>query len=175
MIRKEYDKLRSIFSNIKSFRGTTSSFNRWFADQETSCGLLPETNIWSECLASFCIHWFPLVYTLSSSIFCHEVGSLLLSLEFNSFVSHLLEDGFNWLNIWTNSAICFCCSYLLILDRTNWRTNMLTSLLVPYIFFSLPAALFHFLRWYFHSFPFSFPFFFVEYLNLLSSILLTVF
>ncbi|KAL9229428.1 hypothetical protein vseg_004894 [Gypsophila vaccaria] len=28
--------------------------------------------------------------------------------------------------------------YLLILDRTNWRTNMLTSLLVPYIFLSLP-------------------------------------
>ncbi|KAK7359921.1 hypothetical protein VNO77_01889 [Canavalia gladiata] len=36
--------------------------------------------------------------------------------------------------------------YLLILDRTNWRTNMLTSLLVPYIFFSLPGSLFHFLR-----------------------------
>ncbi|XP_031479216.1 cold-regulated 413 plasma membrane protein 2-like [Nymphaea colorata] len=36
--------------------------------------------------------------------------------------------------------------YLLILDRTNWRTNMLTSLLVPYIFFSLPAVIFSFLR-----------------------------
>ncbi|KAJ8764487.1 hypothetical protein K2173_006227 [Erythroxylum novogranatense] len=36
--------------------------------------------------------------------------------------------------------------YLLILDRTNWRTNMLTSLLIPYIFFSLPSVVFHFLR-----------------------------
>ncbi|KAL7602937.1 cold-regulated 413 plasma membrane protein 2 [Lactuca sativa] len=36
--------------------------------------------------------------------------------------------------------------YLLILDRTNWRSNMLTSLLVPYIYFSLPPSLFHFLR-----------------------------
>ncbi|XLU76634.1 hypothetical protein S245_000055, partial [Arachis hypogaea] len=36
--------------------------------------------------------------------------------------------------------------YLLILDRTNWRTNMLTSLLVPYIFFSLPGSIFHFFR-----------------------------
>ncbi|XP_058080850.1 cold-regulated 413 plasma membrane protein 2-like [Magnolia sinica] len=36
--------------------------------------------------------------------------------------------------------------YLLILDRTNWRTNMLTSLLVPYIFLSLPSAFFDFLR-----------------------------
>ncbi|KAF2295113.1 hypothetical protein GH714_031558 [Hevea brasiliensis] len=36
--------------------------------------------------------------------------------------------------------------YLLILDRTNWRTNMLTSLLVPYIFFSLPSVIFNFLR-----------------------------
>ncbi|XWS45344.1 hypothetical protein CRYUN_Cryun15aG0128400 [Craigia yunnanensis] len=34
----------------------------------------------------------------------------------------------------------FSAIYLLILDRTNWRTNMLTSLLVPYIFFSLPSG-----------------------------------
>ncbi|KAK9129982.1 hypothetical protein Sjap_010469 [Stephania japonica] len=40
----------------------------------------------------------------------------------------------------------FSAIYLLILDRTNWRTNMLTSLLVPYIFFSLPPVLFSFLR-----------------------------
>ncbi|GAV68257.1 WCOR413 domain-containing protein [Cephalotus follicularis] len=40
----------------------------------------------------------------------------------------------------------FAAIYLLILDRTNWRTNMLTSLLVPYIFFSLPSALFNWLR-----------------------------
>ncbi|MED6192841.1 hypothetical protein PIB30_013730 [Stylosanthes scabra] len=36
--------------------------------------------------------------------------------------------------------------YLLILDRTNWKTNILTSLLIPYIFFSLPSWLFGFLR-----------------------------
>ncbi|GLJ22969.1 hypothetical protein SUGI_0433290 [Cryptomeria japonica] len=36
--------------------------------------------------------------------------------------------------------------YLLILDRTNWRTHMLTSLLVPYIFFNLPSIIFSFLR-----------------------------
>ncbi|XP_076933170.1 cold-regulated 413 plasma membrane protein 2-like [Bidens hawaiensis] len=40
----------------------------------------------------------------------------------------------------------FSAIYLLILDRTNWRSNMLTSLLVPYIFFSLPPSLLHFLR-----------------------------
>ncbi|GLU13656.1 hypothetical protein SLE2022_302790 [Rubroshorea leprosula] len=40
----------------------------------------------------------------------------------------------------------FAAIYLLILDHTNWRTNMLTSLLVPYIFFSLPSVLFNFLR-----------------------------
>ncbi|XXG49299.1 hypothetical protein AAC387_Pa02g3520 [Persea americana] len=40
----------------------------------------------------------------------------------------------------------FAAIYLLILDRTNWRTNMLTSLLVPYIFFSLPSVLFNILR-----------------------------
>ncbi|XAR73926.1 hypothetical protein NMG60_11008058 [Bertholletia excelsa] len=40
----------------------------------------------------------------------------------------------------------FAAIYLLILDRTNWRTNMQTSLLVPYIFFSLPSPMFAFLR-----------------------------
>ncbi|OVA18611.1 Cold acclimation WCOR413 [Macleaya cordata] len=40
----------------------------------------------------------------------------------------------------------FAAIYLLILDRTNWKTNMLTSLLVPYIFFSLPAGIFSLLR-----------------------------
>ncbi|KAL9690370.1 hypothetical protein QQ045_010768 [Rhodiola kirilowii] len=40
----------------------------------------------------------------------------------------------------------FSAIYLLILDRTNWRTNMLTSLLIPYIFLSLPSSIFHLLR-----------------------------
>ncbi|XP_058069172.1 cold-regulated 413 plasma membrane protein 2-like [Magnolia sinica] len=40
----------------------------------------------------------------------------------------------------------FAAIYLLILDRTNWKTNMLTSLLVPYIFFTLPSILFNVLR-----------------------------
>uniref|UniRef100_A0A2P2JA33 Cold-regulated 413 plasma membrane protein 2 n=1 Tax=Rhizophora mucronata TaxID=61149 RepID=A0A2P2JA33_RHIMU len=40
----------------------------------------------------------------------------------------------------------FSAIYLLILDRTNWRTNMLTSLLIPYIFFSFPSVLFNFFR-----------------------------
>ncbi|KAI3843690.1 hypothetical protein MKW98_013626 [Papaver atlanticum] len=40
----------------------------------------------------------------------------------------------------------FAAIYLLILDRTNWKTNMLTSLLVPYIFFSLPHGIFGMLR-----------------------------
>ncbi|XP_008809476.2 cold-regulated 413 plasma membrane protein 2-like [Phoenix dactylifera] len=40
----------------------------------------------------------------------------------------------------------FSAIYLLVLDRTNWRTNMLTALLVPYIFLSLPYVLFSLLR-----------------------------
>ncbi|KAL4565007.1 hypothetical protein LXL04_029089 [Taraxacum kok-saghyz] len=35
------------------------------------------------------------------------------------------------------NLIIFVVNYLLILDRTNWRTNMLTSLLVPYIYLTL--------------------------------------
>jgi hypothetical protein len=40
----------------------------------------------------------------------------------------------------------FAAIYLLILDRTNWRTNMLTSLLVPYIFLTFPTFLFNIFR-----------------------------
>lgn len=40
----------------------------------------------------------------------------------------------------------FAAIYLLILDRTNWKTNILTGLLVPYIFFSLPTLLFSLFR-----------------------------
>ncbi|KAI9127757.1 hypothetical protein K1719_000750 [Acacia pycnantha] len=36
----------------------------------------------------------------------------------------------------------FSAIYLLILDRTNWKTNILTSLLIPYIFLSLPSLIF---------------------------------
>ncbi|KAF3671228.1 Cold-regulated plasma membrane protein 2 [Capsicum baccatum] len=40
----------------------------------------------------------------------------------------------------------FAAIYLLILDRTNWRTNMLTTLLIPYIFLSLPSLIFGWFR-----------------------------
>ncbi|CAA2944848.1 cold-regulated 413 plasma membrane 1-like [Olea europaea subsp. europaea] len=40
----------------------------------------------------------------------------------------------------------FAAIYLLILDRTNWKTNILTSLLIPYIFLSLPSLIFNLLR-----------------------------
>jgi hypothetical protein len=36
--------------------------------------------------------------------------------------------------------------YLLVLDRTNWRTNLLTALLVPYVALNLPEYLFNVLR-----------------------------
>ncbi|XP_021802111.1 cold-regulated 413 plasma membrane protein 1-like, partial [Prunus avium] len=43
-------------------------------------------------------------------------------------------------------SICAYCSYLLVLDRTNWKSNILTGLLIPYIFFTLPSILFNFFR-----------------------------
>ncbi|GJM96752.1 hypothetical protein PR202_ga13615 [Eleusine coracana subsp. coracana] len=68
---------------------------------------------------------------LASHLFIHIgylIGSVLTdhSLLFSSLVLHF--------------------RYLLVLDRTHWRTNMLTTLLVPYIFFSLPDLLFYVLR-----------------------------
>ncbi|XP_044488735.1 cold-regulated 413 plasma membrane protein 1-like [Mangifera indica] len=40
----------------------------------------------------------------------------------------------------------FAAIYLLVLDRTHWRTKILTALLIPYIFFSLPSLIFEILR-----------------------------
>ncbi|GMY05892.1 cold-regulated 413 plasma membrane protein 1-like [Fagus crenata] len=40
----------------------------------------------------------------------------------------------------------FAAIYLLVLDRTHWRTNILTTLLIPYIFLSLPSLLFNIFR-----------------------------
>ncbi|XP_059438118.1 cold-regulated 413 plasma membrane protein 1-like [Corylus avellana] len=43
-----------------------------------------------------------------------------------------------------NIAGKICILYLLVLDRTQyWKTNILTSLLIPYIFFSFPSLLFN--------------------------------
>jgi hypothetical protein len=36
--------------------------------------------------------------------------------------------------------------YLLVLDKTNWRTNLLTALLVPYLALQLPEPFFGYLR-----------------------------
>ncbi|GAA0138473.1 hypothetical protein LIER_00215 [Lithospermum erythrorhizon] len=59
------------------------------------------------------------------------------------------QDGTDLINQDLNDlkwVASFAAIYLLILDRTNWKTNMLTSLLVPYIFFSLPHGIFSLLR-----------------------------
>ncbi|TQD70197.1 hypothetical protein C1H46_044268 [Malus baccata] len=40
----------------------------------------------------------------------------------------------------------FAAIYLLTLDRTNWKSNILTGLLIPYIFFTLPSILFDIFR-----------------------------
>ncbi|KAJ4966149.1 hypothetical protein NE237_017998 [Protea cynaroides] len=71
-----------------------------------------------------------------------ELGNAVKKLATHAMKLGSLSAGTTFLE-WLAS---FAAIYLLVLDRTNWRTNMLTSLLVPYIFFSLPAVLFHFLR-----------------------------
>ncbi|KAF7810937.1 cold-regulated 413 plasma membrane protein 1 [Senna tora] len=57
--------------------------------------------------------------------------------------SDLRDLGHAATNLATVYFICVLYfSYLLILDRTNWKTNILTSLLIPYIFLSLPPVIF---------------------------------
>ncbi|TVU44829.1 hypothetical protein EJB05_04289, partial [Eragrostis curvula] len=72
-----------------------------------------------------------------------------LGVAMRKLASHALGLGCDL--AWDISSFLKCLAflaavYLLILDRTHWRTNMLTALLVPYIFFTLPNELFYLLR-----------------------------
>ncbi|KAL5562565.1 hypothetical protein UlMin_032312 [Ulmus minor] len=71
-----------------------------------------------------------------------DLGKALKKLAHHSFKLASLGFGTSFLE-W---VACFAAIYLLILDRTNWKTNILTGLLIPYIFFSLPSILFSILR-----------------------------
>ncbi|XP_078178448.1 cold-regulated 413 plasma membrane protein 2-like [Carex rostrata] len=73
----------------------------------------------------------------------NEIGVAMKKLANHAF--HL-SAGLGFGTTFFKFFASFSAIYLLILDRTNWRTNMLTSLLVPYIFLSLPSVLFSFLR-----------------------------
>ncbi|KAI4367295.1 hypothetical protein MLD38_023050 [Melastoma candidum] len=62
---------------------------------------------------------------------------------------HALAGGLTSLGFGTSFlawVASFAAIYLLVLDRTNWRTNILTGLLIPYIFFCLPSLIFDLFR-----------------------------
>jgi len=62
-------------------------------------------------------------------------GHLAESMHLDASVGGLLR----WLAV-------FAAIYLLVLDKTNWRTNLLTALLVPYLALQLPEPFFGYLR-----------------------------
>lgn len=70
----------------------------------------------------------------------HFRSYILFSLWFSETHIYIWKIVLNYL------FVCYC-SYLLVLDRTNWKTNILTSLLIPYIFLSLPSVIFSIFRW----------------------------
>ncbi|WOK91672.1 cold-regulated 413 plasma membrane protein [Canna indica] len=71
-----------------------------------------------------------------------------LSVAARKLVHHafMIGSGLGFGTTFLKFLASFAAIYLLILDRTNWKTNMLTALLIPYIFLSLPSVLFSFLR-----------------------------
>ncbi|KAK9049043.1 hypothetical protein SSX86_031990 [Deinandra increscens subsp. villosa] len=72
-----------------------------------------------------------------------EIGDATMKLA-----NHVIQLGVHGGFI-TTVLQCFAFAaaiYLLILDKTNWRTKMLTSLLVPYVFLTFPNWLFGILR-----------------------------
>ncbi|KAK9056688.1 hypothetical protein SSX86_024050 [Deinandra increscens subsp. villosa] len=72
-----------------------------------------------------------------------EIGDATMKLA-----NHVIQLGVNGGFITTvlQWFACAAAIYLLILDKTNWRTKMLTSLLVPYVFLTFPNWLFGILR-----------------------------
>nr|ADV02770.1 WCOR413-like cold acclimation protein [Ipomoea batatas] len=88
--------------------------------------------------------------TDSSSVASDLIGSDLkeLGMAAKKLANHaiMLSGGLGFGTSFLSWVASFAAIYLLILDRTNWRTNMLTTLLIPYIFFSLPSLIFSFLR-----------------------------
>eukprot|EP00246_Nothoceros_aenigmaticus_P003785 TRINITY_DN1497_c0_g1_i1.p1 TRINITY_DN1497_c0_g1~~TRINITY_DN1497_c0_g1_i1.p1 ORF type:complete len:202 (+),score=34.45 TRINITY_DN1497_c0_g1_i1:108-713(+) len=68
-------------------------------------------------------------WTEASSLLAMHTGEMLTT----SFTTQFL--------LWVAVVAAI---YLLVLDRTNWRTNFLTSLLVPYLYINLPDFLFYF-------------------------------
>ncbi|KAJ6927150.1 cold-regulated 413 plasma membrane protein 1-like [Populus alba x Populus x berolinensis] len=83
-----------------------------------------------------------------------EMASGLLTSDFQDFANaakklanHAIKlGGLGFGTTFLEWIASFAAIYLLILDRTNWKTNMLTGLLIPYIFFTLPSILFNVLR-----------------------------
>lgn len=71
------------------------------------------------------------------------VGEALGNLSSHAMVA--LGLGSTWADIFQWLAV-IAAIYLLVLDRTNWRTNLLTALLVPYLALQLPGFIFDFLR-----------------------------
>ncbi|KAG0579555.1 hypothetical protein KC19_4G106400 [Ceratodon purpureus] len=72
------------------------------------------------------------------------VGAALSQLGAHSVAA--LGLGYTWTGILQWLAV-IAAIYLLVLDRTNWRTNLLTALLVPYLALQLPESIFGILRY----------------------------
>ncbi|KAJ7001176.1 hypothetical protein D5086_008932 [Populus alba] len=83
-----------------------------------------------------------------------EMASGLITSDFQDFANaakklanHAIKlGGLGFGTTFLEWIASFAAIYLLILDRTNWKTNILTGLLIPYIFFTLPSILFNVLR-----------------------------
>ncbi|KFK30347.1 hypothetical protein AALP_AA7G249600 [Arabis alpina] len=83
-----------------------------------------------------------------------ETTKNMINSDLNEFVAatkKLVKDvgklgGLGFGTSFLQWAASISAIYLLVLDRTNWRTKILTTLLVPYIFFTLPYVVFNFFR-----------------------------
>ncbi|KAF3323941.1 cold-regulated 413 plasma membrane protein 1-like protein [Carex littledalei] len=79
-----------------------------------------------------------------------EIGSDLneLGLAAHNLATHViyLAGGGGFISGILQWIATVAAIYLLVLDRTNWKTNILTTLLVPYLFLILPGLIFDLFR-----------------------------
>uniref|UniRef100_A0A6N2LEF7 Uncharacterized protein n=1 Tax=Salix viminalis TaxID=40686 RepID=A0A6N2LEF7_SALVM len=84
-------------------------------------------------------------HEMESSLFASDFQDLTIAAK--KLANHAIKlGGLGFGTTFLEWIAAFAAIYLLILDRTNWKTNILTGLLIPYIFFTLPSILFNLLR-----------------------------
>ncbi|KAI3884619.1 hypothetical protein MKW92_014369 [Papaver armeniacum] len=120
--------------------GFGSSFFQWLSCVAAMYVLLPNISLNFKYLS------YESCFSCKSTLNSVDFVSSWIIIQVSDRICLLERSKFRMSEGFLTQCSATCCSYLLILDRTNWKTEMLTQLLIPYIFFTLPSVVFDFIR-----------------------------